>query len=468
MSFKILGLSSTESIRDIDKPPVLKKTSSVPPFKKVECGDLLDVPKDIPQKDFVQHICSHECMKMFDKLPPHVEQNIRVISLLSLPFYYGFRRFYIMFTNTQSIVYTTPCGKVLYTPSHISEYLSIVLDDDFPLDVNYFTFSYYFSLKRTSYMAFDYLPDYTQGIEDRPISMINTMYNLKAGLRFDYNYIKDRILSEHLDIDVEEIRKNPIVKCDNDHQCTDWKSCSCELKTFVSNFNNLNGYVHKRLFHQHVGGIYECHDGCTCKKRCPNRLVQNGVTCNLQLFVTYNKGLGVRTLSFIPQGTFVACYNTLVTTQEHVSTVNTYHADMDFQSIYYKERMQFYSVNSINRLTGKTLDKSLFEKDFDENKVYVQDGTRHSNIARFFNHSCEPNLFCQSVFVDIQDSRVPLTALFAFRDILAFEELCWDYNNVHFISSRNACECGSLSCSSFKQSSDDEDDEEDDDDGDQT
>lgn len=35
------------------------------------------------------------------------------------------------------------------------------------------------------------------------------------------------------------------------------------------------------------------------------------------------------------------------------------------------------------------------------------DAKWHGNIARFFNHSCDPNLCIQIAFVDTQDVRVP-------------------------------------------------------------
>lgn len=452
MPGKLLCLDPTESRNTFTKRRLPKRASSQPPQVEVECGDDFDVPCSFPNKKFCRHSCSRECIESFDQLPPHVEKNLNQINILLLPFYYGFRRFYVMFPNTNAIVYTSPCGKVLYIPSHIYEYLSVVLDEHFPLDVNNFTFSLNFDIQQTTFKSFDYLPDMTHGKEDRPISLINTMYNYNSNIRFNYKYIKDRIYAKELN--VEKIRRDPSVKCDVNHRCMRWHSCACQKKMLIANFNHLNGYIHKKLYHKHAGGIYECHDRCKCGPKCPNRLVQNGITSNLQLFRTYSKGWGIRTLAFIPKGTFVACYSTMVTPQDKVSTDNTYHADIDFSYLYWQERKHFYKTNLINRLTGKTANKQLFEMDFDESDVYVQDGSLYSNIARFFNHSCEPNLFCQSVFVDIQDARVPLTALFAYRDILPFEELVWDYNNIQFISSRKSCECGSLKCASLAPPSD--------------
>ncbi|KAL5996913.1 hypothetical protein ACLOJK_007837 [Asimina triloba] len=52
--------------------------------------------------------------------------------------------------------------------------------------------------------------------------------------------------------------------------------------------------------------IKECWSKCGCNKQCGNRVVQRGITCNLQVFLTSEeKGWGVRTLEELPKGTFV-------------------------------------------------------------------------------------------------------------------------------------------------------------------
>ncbi|CAG9797715.1 unnamed protein product [Chironomus riparius] len=81
-------------------------------------------------------------------------------------------------------------------------------------------------------------------------------------------------------------------------------------------------------------------------------------------------------------------------------------------------------------------------------KVYIMDAKQCGNIGRYFNHSCEPNLFVQSVFVDTHDLRFPWIAFFAQRPIKAGEELTWNYNyEVGSVPSKVLyCKCGSKNC----------------------
>ena len=50
------------------------------------------------------------------------------------------------------------------------------------------------------------------------------------------------------------------------------------------------------------------------------------------------------------------------------------------------------------------------------------------NIGRYLNHSCNPNVFVQNVFVDTHDLRFPWIAFFTSTFVRAGGELCWDYN----------------------------------------
>jgi hypothetical protein len=58
-------------------------------------------------------------------------------------------------------------------------------------------------------------------------------------------------------------------------------------------------------------------------------------------------------------------------------------------------------------------------------QIYVIDAKTCGNIARYFNHSCAPNLFVQNVFVDTHDLRFPWIALFTLKQVKAGTELCW-------------------------------------------
>jgi uncharacterized protein len=82
----------------------------------------------------------------------------------------------------------------------------------------------------------------------------------------------------------------------------------------------------------------------------------------------------------------------------------------------------------------------LFEVDDD----VVVDAARGGNIARWINHSCDPN--CEVV---LEDGRLYIEAL---RDIEPGEELAYDYNFIlpvrhsPAMKRRYPCTCGAAAC----------------------
>jgi len=80
--------------------------------------------------------------------------------------------------------------------------------------------------------------------------------------------------------------------------------------------------------------------------------------------------------------------------------------------------------------------------------VYIMDAKSIGNIGRYLNHSCNPNVFVQNVFVDTHDMRFPWIAFFSSSFVRAGGELCWDYNyEVGSIPGKELyCSCGSEYC----------------------
>ena len=75
------------------------------------------------------------------------------------------------------------------------------------------------------------------------------------------------------------------------------------------------------------------------------------------------------------------------------------------------------------------------------------DGHSKGNIARFFNHSCEPNmcmrLLCENHMPNDGQTQ-PRVAMFTQRNIDAFEELTWMYNRK--ATGSIECCCGAETC----------------------
>ncbi|EUD68610.1 hypothetical protein C922_01009 [Plasmodium inui San Antonio 1] len=60
------------------------------------------------------------------------------------------------------------------------------------------------------------------------------------------------------------------------------------------------------------------------------------------------------------------------------------------------------------------------------NENIIIDATKWGNVSRFINHSCEPNCFCKIVSCDQNLKHI---VIFAKRDIVAHEEITYDYQN---------------------------------------
>ena len=103
---------------------------------------------------------------------------------------------------------------------------------------------------------------------------------------------------------------------------------------------------------------------------------------------------------------------------------------------------------------GKTYDALGFSTLFDLDAAstrngtdceYTIDATYKCGVARFLNHSCDPNLRQFSVWVDNVSLSLPRIAFFAIRDIAPGEELTFDYKYAE--GGRNlACHCGAKNC----------------------
>lgn len=89
---------------------------------------------------------------------------------------------------------------------------------------------------------------------------------------------------------------------------------------------------------------------------------------------------------------------------------------------------------------------------FTLNDDYVIDGNHNSNVARWINHSCDPN--CEAVVEEDDKGRSHKDKVFieAIRDIAAGEELTYNYGIV--LDERHTpklkklwgCRCGADSC----------------------
>ncbi|GFS05993.1 histone-lysine N-methyltransferase, partial [Elysia marginata] len=84
----------------------------------------------------------------------------------------------------------------------------------------------------------------------------------------------------------------------------------------------------------------------------------------------------------------------------------------------------------------------------DDTECYIMDAKSMGNLGRYLNHSCDPNVFVQNIFVDTHDLRFPWVTFWAGQYIRAGTELTWDYNyEVDSVPDRVLyCYCNSPIC----------------------
>ena len=70
------------------------------------------------------------------------------------------------------------------------------------------------------------------------------------------------------------------------------------------------------------------------------------------------------------------------------------------------------------------------------------DATMRGNMARYINHSCDPNCMTEPVEVD-GDMHI---IIFAARRVSRGEELCYDYKFDFEDDNRIPCSCGAENC----------------------
>uniref|UniRef100_A0A0E0M0D0 Histone-lysine N-methyltransferase n=1 Tax=Oryza punctata TaxID=4537 RepID=A0A0E0M0D0_ORYPU len=239
------------------------------------------------------------------------------------------------------------------------------------------------------------VPDISQGSERIPIPAINTIDDMQPT---PFKYTAE-VIYPH------SYAKEPPKGCDCTNGCSDSNRCACAVKNGGEIPFNFNGAIveAKPL-------VYECGPSCRCPPTCHNRVSQHGIKIPLEIFKTGNKGWGVRSLSSISSGSFVCEYT---------------------------------GIWGLDSSTSKTTE---------DTEGSTIDASKCSNVGRFINHSCSPNLYAQNVLWDHDDMKKPHIMFFATENIPPLQELTYDYNYGK-VEDKNGkekvkpCFCGSPDCS---------------------
>lgn len=241
--------------------------------------------------------------------------------------------------------------------------------------------------------------------------------------------------------------------CECKGYCTNPRTCACaRLNGFDFPYVRSNG---GRLI-EPKDVVFECGPNCGCGPGCINRISQRGIKYQLEVFRTSNRGWGVKTKDFIPSGAPVCEYIGEVRRTNEVDNVaeNDYIFEIDcwqtMKGIGGRERRLgdvSESVSSSNELERAAADESMGEAEF------CIDAGRVGNVARFINHSCDPNLFVQCVLSSHRDLKLARILLFASDNIPPMQELTYDYGyELDSVVDSNgtlrtlSCHCGTSEC----------------------
>ncbi|CAM0903531.1 unnamed protein product [Alopecurus aequalis] len=272
--------------------------------------------------------------------------------------------------------------------------------------------------------------DLSHGLERIPIPVVNSIsderpmhYTYMSRLKYPHNY-----------------QPAPPAGCACVGGCSDSKPCACVLKNGgEAPFNHKGRIIAAKPL------VYECGPSCKCPPTCPNRVGQKGIKFRLQVFKTESMGWGVKTLDFIPSGSFVCEYIGEVLDDEEAQKRMTDEYLFAIGHNYYDETLWEGLSRSI-----PSLQKGPGEE---EDAGFAVDASNKGNFAKFINHSCTPNLYAQNVLYDHDDKSVPHIMFFACEDIPPCQELAYHYNyaidQVHDANGnikKKKCLCGSSEC----------------------
>lgn len=187
--------------------------------------------------------------------------------------------------------------------------------------------------------------------------------------------------------------------------------------------------------------VYEC-DGCA------QAATLKGITAKLDVFRTGDaRGFGVRARQKLKKGTFVCCYLGELLNEAATSSRAIWY-DHDLGTNYVMDLDE--SVRVVDKHAGpqppvEETDSTTYDYDL------AVDAMSCGNVARWLNHSCEPNT--EKIFVfdgggEKRAAPVPRLAFFTSKDVEKGTELTWNYEYTQGCVAHCAweCFCGAAGC----------------------
>lgn len=159
---------------------------------------------------------------------------------------------------------------------------------------------------------------------------------------------------------------------------------------------------------------------CPAGERCSNRPFHQLPCPNMEVFLTKDKGWGVRAAAFIPKGHYVVEYAGEV--------VDDYEMKVRMEAARQRQEPHFYMMEMAPGL--------------------VIDARPKGNIARLLNSSCDPNCETQK-WHDAATGEIRV-GIFTLRDVAPGEELVYDYHFQQLFGQdaggEYQCRCGAAKC----------------------
>ncbi|KAJ8566869.1 hypothetical protein K7X08_019077 [Anisodus acutangulus] len=284
--------------------------------------------------------------------------------------------------------------------------------------------------------------DISGGLEDIPIPATNLVDDPPVAPT-GFTYSRDIIYAKGIKF------PSAPTGCNCRGSCLDPRVCSCA---------KLNGsdfpYVHKdggRLI-EPKAVVFECGPNCGCGPACVNRTSQKGLRYRLEVFRTPNKGWGVRSWDYIPSGATICEYIGFLKKTDQIDPAadNNYVFDIDCLQT-------MKGLDGRERRLGEVSLPGYWQKDVekasDGGPEYCIDAVSVGNVARFINHSCQPNLFVQCVLSTHHDIGLARVVLMAADNIPPLQELTYDYGYIlDSVMDRDgkvkqmSCHCGAADC----------------------
>lgn len=260
----------------------------------------------------MNHNCSNECVK--DEVKAKYDTESFVVlkhhsgilkyaeSPFAVPLELGWQK--------DDYSYVTPCGKKKHTMTQIRKYLIITGSS---LSIEQFTLCPTINcspiksiLAKQSNLICE---DVARGMENLPIQVVNDVDD--ETIDPNLKYVTRYVAGDHI-----KMNFGVYSCCSCTNNCID-STCECRRLTMEAAmdepvpFDQKDGYdLDKLLKRPYPHGLYECNDECSCSKTaCYNRVSQEGIKAQLQVFKDPLKGWAVRCLHDLPFGAFICTYS---------------------------------------------------------------------------------------------------------------------------------------------------------------